>query len=47
MKDIIQNNLTQIDKFDRLTSTERSIFMDVIDSFLKKRKDEKRELKIK
>ena len=47
MKDIIKNNLTQIDKFDKLNQIERQTFYAVLDKFLKKRKEEKRELKVK
>ena len=47
MKDIIKNNLTQIDKFDKLNQIERQTFFALLDKFLKKRREEKRELKIK
>ena len=47
MKDIIKNNLTQIDRFDKLSQIERQTFFAVLDKFLKRRREEKRELKIK
>jgi hypothetical protein len=47
MKDIIKNNLTQVERFDKMSQIERQTFFTVLDKFLKKRREEKREIKIK